>query len=90
MLTRLWNKLRPIETRSSGGGYTAQVMQARESYISGRSGVAELTATVQSCVSLWEGAFVSAGRDRHRPAEPADHGPHGAIHRSARGSRLAD
>ena len=60
MLTRLWNKLRPIETRSSGGGYTAQVMQARESYISGRSGVAELTATVQSCVSLWEGAFVSA------------------------------
>ncbi|WP_010140297.1 phage portal protein [Oceanicola sp. S124] len=60
MLNRLWNKLRPIETRSSGAGYTAQVMQARESYIAGRSGVAELTATVQSCVSLWEGAFTMA------------------------------
>ncbi|MDN5872796.1 MAG: phage portal protein [Sinobacteraceae bacterium] len=46
-----------VETRSSGAGYTAAIMAARESYISGASGVAELTATVQSCVSLWEGAL---------------------------------
>lgn len=56
----LKNRLRPIEARSSGAGYTAQVMAARESYISGRRGVAELTATVQSCVSLWEGGFAMA------------------------------
>lgn len=54
------NKLRAPETRSSGGGYTAQVIAARESYISGRSGIAELTSTVQSCVSLWEGGFSMA------------------------------
>ncbi len=34
------NKLRPIEARSSGAGYTAQVMAARESFISGRRGAA--------------------------------------------------
>jgi phage portal protein BeeE len=56
----LMNKLRPIEARSSGAGYTAQVMAARDSFISGRRGVAELTATVQSCVSLWEGGFAMA------------------------------
>ena len=60
MLGWLMNKLRPIEERSSGGGYTAQVMAARDSFISGRRGVAELTATVQSCVSLWEGGFAMA------------------------------
>ncbi|WP_333830458.1 phage portal protein [Pararhodobacter sp.] len=48
------------ETRSSGSGYTAQIMTARESYISGVSGIGELTATVQGCVSLWEGAFALA------------------------------
>ncbi|MEM8574192.1 MAG: phage portal protein [Pseudomonadota bacterium] len=47
-------KLAKRETRSSGSGYTAEIMAARESYISGRSGVGELTATVQSCVTLWE------------------------------------
>lgn len=45
------------ETRSSGTGYTSQIMAARESYISGMSGVGELTATVQGCVSLWEGGL---------------------------------
>ncbi|MGC9370303.1 MAG: phage portal protein [Paracoccaceae bacterium] len=60
MLSWLMNKLRPIEERSSGSGYTAQVIAARDSYISGRRGVAELTATVQSCVSLWEGGFAMA------------------------------
>ncbi|MEL6323012.1 MAG: phage portal protein [Pseudomonadota bacterium] len=60
MLEWLMSKLRPIEVRSSGSGYTAQVMAARDSFISGRRGVAELTATVQSCVSLWEGGFAMA------------------------------
>jgi len=46
-----------VETRSSGMGYTAQIMAAREAYITGASGIGELTATVQACVSLWEGAF---------------------------------
>lgn len=46
-----------IETRSSSSGFTAEILAAREAYISGMSGVGELTAAVQSCVSLWEGAF---------------------------------
>ena len=51
------------ETRSSGSGYTSAVMDARASYIMGGSGLAELTATVQSCISLWEGAFAMADVD---------------------------
>lgn len=51
---------RPVETRSSGAGYTAAIMAARESYIAGRSGLGELTATVQACASLWEHAFAAA------------------------------
>lgn len=53
-------KADPVETRSSGAGYTAQIMAARESYISGVSGLGELTATVQACVTLWEGALAAA------------------------------
>ncbi|WP_300532554.1 hypothetical protein [uncultured Mameliella sp.] len=50
-----WFKRKPeTETRSSGTGYTAQMMAARSDYIAGTSGLAELTSTVQSCVSLWE------------------------------------
>lgn len=49
-----------VEKRSSGSGYTAQIMAARESYITGLGGVGELTATVQACVSLWENAFALA------------------------------
>ena len=45
------------ETRSSGTGYTSQVMQARADYIAGVDGVAELTGTVQGCASLWEGGL---------------------------------
>lgn len=51
---------KPTETRSSGTGYTAAIMAARASYIAGASDLAELTATVQSCVSLWEGALSGA------------------------------
>lgn len=50
----------PQETRSSGSGFTTQIIAARESYIRGAHGVAELTATSQSCISLWEGAFALA------------------------------
>ncbi len=60
MLNWLRNRFRQVETRSSGSGYTAQIMAARDSYISGKRGVAELSATVQSCVSLWEGGFAMA------------------------------
>jgi phage portal protein BeeE len=52
-----------VETRSSGTGYTTQVMQARADYISGVDGVAELTGTVQGCVSLWEGGLSLADVD---------------------------
>jgi len=48
------SKTQTVETRSSGGGYTSQIMAAREAFITGRDGVAELTATVQGAVSLWE------------------------------------
>jgi hypothetical protein len=48
------------EKRSAASGFTAEIMAARESYISGRSGIGELTATVQSCVSMWENAFALA------------------------------
>jgi hypothetical protein len=48
------------EKRSAASGFTAEIMSARESYIAGRRGIAELTATAQSCVSLWEGCFALA------------------------------
>ncbi|MGE0749344.1 MAG: phage portal protein [Variibacter sp.] len=49
-----------VEKRSAASGFTAEIIAARESYISGRRGIAELTATAQSCVSLWEGGFAMA------------------------------
>lgn len=48
------------ETRSAASGFTAEIMAARESYISGRTGIGELTATAQACVALWEGGFALA------------------------------
>jgi len=51
------------ETRSSGSGYTAEIMAARESYLAGRSGIGKLTGTVQSCVSLWENGLSLADVD---------------------------
>jgi hypothetical protein len=54
LLQRLFGR----ETRSaSGTGYTSQIMAARQAYIAGRSGLGELTAAVQTCVSLWEAGF---------------------------------
>jgi len=70
LLRRVFGKAE--ETRaSSSAGYTAAIMAARESYIAGRSGLGELTGTVQSCVSLWEHALAQAdvlGTDRLDPA----------------------
>jgi phage portal protein BeeE len=52
-----WQK---AEQRSAMSGFTAELIQAREAYISGRSGLAELTGAAQSCVSLWENSFALA------------------------------
>lgn len=57
LLSIFKRKAEPIETRASGSGFTAEIIAARESYISGSRGLAELTATAQSCVSLWEGGL---------------------------------
>lgn len=46
-----------VEKRSAGSGFTAEVMRFREAYISGRTGLGELTGTVSSCVSLWQNGF---------------------------------
>lgn len=48
------------ERRSAMSGFTAELLAARESYISGRRGIAELTATAQACISLWESGFAIA------------------------------
>jgi hypothetical protein len=56
-------KKKEIEARSSGTGYTTQVMAARADYIGGVDGLAELTGTVQACVSLWEGGLTLADVD---------------------------
>ncbi|MGC9420272.1 MAG: phage portal protein, partial [Rhodovulum sp.] len=60
LLQRIFGK---TETRSSGTGYTSEIMAARESYIAGRAGLGDLTATVQACVSLWENGFALADVD---------------------------
>lgn len=48
----MWPFKKKVEKRS--GGFTAEVMQLREQWISGSRGIGELTATAQSCMSLWE------------------------------------
>lgn len=48
------SKAPEIETRAVQPGYTAALMAAREAWLSGASGLAELTAAVQGSVSLWE------------------------------------
>lgn len=48
------------ERRASGSGFTAEIMAARERYISGRRGLRELTVTVQACIGRWEAAFAIA------------------------------
>ena len=48
------------ETRSASSGFTAEVLAAREAYISGARGIGELTATVQACVELWSNGLSMA------------------------------
>lgn len=48
------------ETRAVVTGYTTDLIAARAEWFSGTGDVAELTATVQSCVSLWENGFTLA------------------------------
>jgi hypothetical protein len=55
-----WFKRKAPETRAAASGFTAEIVSARESYITGRRGIGELTATAQACVSLWEGALTLA------------------------------
>src|SRR3546814_2470085 len=49
-----------VEKRASASGFTAEIIAARESYISGRRGIDELTATAQACISMWENGFSMA------------------------------
>lgn len=53
-------KRKPAIEQRSAGGFTAELIAARAELIGGARGVADLTATVQSCVSLWEGGFALA------------------------------
>ena len=58
---RFWPfKRDKTEKRAAASGFTAEIMSARESYIAGRRGIGELTATIQSCVSLWENGLAMA------------------------------
>lgn len=54
MFDRIKKLFSSRETRSSGSGFTAELMAAREGWIAGNRGIAELTGTAQTCVTLWE------------------------------------
>jgi len=61
LLQRIFRPTPPaVEQRASGGSFTALAMAARAEALTGQSGVAELTATVQASAALWEGAFAAA------------------------------
>lgn len=49
------------EQRASG--FTSEVIVAREAYLSGSRGIAELTATAQGAISLWEAGLSMADVD---------------------------
>ncbi|ARE38327.1 Tryptophan synthase beta chain [Rhodovulum sp. P5] len=48
------------ETRAAASGFTAEIIAARETYVSGARGIAELTATAQTCIGLWEAGLALA------------------------------
>ena len=54
-----WPWMRRTETRAATS-YSALMTLARAETITGARGLAELTAAVQTCVSLWEGALCLA------------------------------
>ncbi|WP_114010566.1 phage portal protein [Cohaesibacter intestini] len=66
-----FNRKPKEETRSSASGFTAEIMAARESYISGSRGIAELTGTAQSCVSMWEHGLTIADVEGTNLLDPA-------------------
>ncbi len=55
-----WKRREDPATETRASNFTAEVMVLRESYLSGVSGLSELTATTQGCVTLWESAFALA------------------------------
>lgn len=60
-LMNLFRRAEPkVETRAVAMGYTADLVAARHEWLAGGSTVAELSATVQGCVSLWESGFAPA------------------------------
>ncbi|MFG6594869.1 phage portal protein [Sulfitobacter sp. 1A13368] len=59
-----WFKRKPAqEERATGGGYTHDLMMHRAAYIQGKTGAADLTACVQTCVGLWESGLSIADVD---------------------------
>src|SRR5699024_3873965 len=44
----------PFKKKTEKRNYTQMMMDARYMHIHGRRGVGELSATVQSCIALWE------------------------------------
>jgi hypothetical protein len=57
LLQRLFGRREEVETRVSGGGFTADVIAARQAWIAGRGGLAELSGTVVTCADLWSNAM---------------------------------
>lgn len=60
MFSMFKRKAEPVAETRSEGGFTGQVMALREAWLTGQGGVADLTATVQAAVGLWEGALAAA------------------------------
>ncbi len=67
-------KQAPVEQRSSGGGYTHDLMMHRAAYVAGRTGTGDLTATVQTCVALWESGLSMADVDGTSILDPVSLG----------------
>jgi hypothetical protein len=58
-----WARRDKPETRAAASGFTAEILSARQSYISGQRGISELTGTAQSCISLWENGLALSDID---------------------------
>ncbi|MDZ4394776.1 phage portal protein [Cypionkella sp.] len=59
-----WFRKKPAqETRATGGGYTHDLLMHRAAFIAGKTGAADLTACVQTCVGLWESGLSIADVD---------------------------
>lgn len=55
-----WLKRKPEAPERRAAGFTSEVIVAREAYLSGSRGIAELTATAQGAISLWEHGLASS------------------------------